>query len=97
MIARCSINPGKGFAMSAILDRSVERATRVVWESAEPDYPSHTAMLENGVVVEAFQSEDGFWCFMGFNTCGELVESGAATSCGDAKRLAELWVQELYG
>lgn len=83
--------------MSAILDGIKERAARVDWESAEPDFPSHTAMLESGAVVEAFRSEDGFWLFMAFNCCGELVEEGAAESCEHAKVLAENWVKELYG
>lgn len=78
--------------MSAILEGINERATRIIWESAEPDYPSHSAMLESGAVVEAFRSDDGFWCFMAFNCCGELVETGAAESCDHAKSLAREWV-----
>lgn len=75
--------------MHATLQRAALRDVPV-WESAMPDFNSHTAMMDDGAVLEAADYGDGP-CWMVFNVCGELIADGEAIDISGAKAFATIW------
>lgn len=61
-----------------------------VWESALPDFNSHSAMMDDGSVLESADYGSGP-CWMVFNVCGELIAEGDAPTIAGGKYSATIW------